>query len=299
MTTITIAIASSGRPVLARCLASLAALAVPAGVTIDVVIADDSTDGRVAGLVASLDRLPYPLRVVPTGARNVSVARNACLDAAGGDLVAFVDDDEWVEPEWLGRMLAAMAEFEADCVFGPVHPVYPEGTADWIVRANPLHVDWGRRGRLVSVGRSGNTLMKRALVMRHGLRFDPSLGRTGGEDTQFFHALGIAGARMIVTDDAFVHEDAPPARVNVAYFRHRALRTGQIYARFMVANVETSTLGRVRFYAGAALKAAVALGCALLLLPFDRARWLRLAMRGWMNVGKLRELLRLEPAEMI
>lgn len=143
MSAITIAIASTGRPTLARCLASLAAVAVPADTTLDLLIADDSPDGRVAPIVAAAGPLPFPVRILATAARNVSLARNACLDAAAGDLIAFVDDDEWVEPQWLARLLAAMAEFNADCVFGPVHPVYPAGTPDWIVRANPLHVDWG------------------------------------------------------------------------------------------------------------------------------------------------------------
>ncbi len=298
MTTITIAIASSGRRMLVRCLASLAALELPADTIVDIVIADDSLQGLAAGLVAEAQPLPYPIRIIPSAARNVSVARNACLDAATGELIAFVDDDEWVEPDWLIRMLATMREFAADCVFGPVHPVYPADTADWIVRANPLHVDWGRRGRKVTLGRGGNTLMKRSLVSAAGLRFDPALGRTGGEDTSFFHALGQHGAVMVVTDDAMVHEDAPPARVNVAYFRHRALRTGQIYARFIVGGIGDSLLARAKFYAGAALKACVALTIGALAYPFDKALWLRFAMRGWMNVGKLRELLRLEPSHM-
>lgn len=103
---------------------------------------------------------------------------------------------------------------------------------------------------------------------------------------------------MVVTDDAMVHEDAPPARVNIAYFRHRAVRTGQIYARFVVGSMAQHPLERVQFYAAALLKAAVALSIGALVYPFDRAQWLRFAMRGWMNVGKLRELLRLEPAHM-
>lgn len=299
MTTVTIGIASCGRMTLARCLASLAAIDVPAGHAIDIVIADDSLAGAVPSIVAAAAPLPFPVRIVATGARNVSIARNACLDAATGDLLGFIDDDEWVEPDWLVRMLAAMADFNADCVFGPVHPLYPTGTPDWIVRANPLHVDWGRRGRRVTLGRGGNTLMKRAVVDASGLRFDASLGRTGGEDTSFFYALGRTGALMVVTDDALVHEDAPPARVNVAYFRHRALRTGQIYARFVTGSVTSQPLGRMTFYAGAAVKATVALTAGAAFYPFDRARWLKLAMRGWMNVGKLRECLRLEPAQMV
>ncbi len=298
MRTITIAIASSGRQSLVRCLSSLAQLKLGPAVAIDIVIADDSRDGRVAALLKTMPRLPCKVSTIVTAAHNVAIARNACLDVASGELLAFIDDDEWAEPKWLGDLLAAMDEFDADCVFGPVHPDYPSDTPDWIVRANPLHVDWGRRGTRVIVGRGGNTLMRRALVETHKLRFDPALGRTGGEDTSFFHAFGRAGGVMVVTDDALVHEDAPPSRVNVAYFRHRALRTGQIYARFVVNEIAQSPLEQTRFYAGAVVKAAIALGGGAFLYPIDRARWLKLAMRGWMNLGKLRELFGLEPSHM-
>jgi succinoglycan biosynthesis protein ExoM len=297
--TITIAIASGGRRTLIGCLRSLAAIEAPAGFAIDLVIADDSLDGRVPGLVDEARPLPFPVRVVASHANNVSVARNASLDAASGDLIALVDDDEWVEPDWLIRLLATMIDYQADCVVGPVYPVYPEGTPDWIVRANPLHVDWGQRGRRVDTGRTSNTLFKRAIAVAHNLRFDPALGRTGGEDTSFFLAYGKAGAIMVVTDDALVREHAPLERVNVAYFRHRAQRQGQMYARIMVATSNWGTLRRLAFYGDAAAKAGVALGLCALLYPFDRARWLGLAIRGWRNVGKVRELLGFEPGVMI
>jgi succinoglycan biosynthesis protein ExoM len=303
MTTVTIMIASAGRPTLARTLTSLAALELPPHLSLDVVIADDSADGRVPAIVAAVvaDRvaaggaLPFAVRVLAVAAHNVSVARNAALEAATGDLLAMVDDDEWVAPDWLARMLAARDEFHADCVFGPVHPVYPPGTPAWIVAANPLHVDWGRRGRRVQVGRCGNALLTRAIVARAAARFDGSLGRTGGEDTLFFHTLSAAGAVMVVTDDALVHEDAPPARVTVRYFRHRAVRTGQIYARFVTTTTARRPLQRLTFYGGAVVKASVALGLAAALWPFARARALPFAMRGWMNLGKLRDPLRLPP----
>ena len=167
----------------------------------------------------------------------------------------------------------------------------------WPAPCNPLHVDWARRGRRVQVGRSGNTLVRRATITRVGACFDAALGRTGGE--LFFHTLARAGAVMVVTDGALIQEDAPPSRVNVRYFRHRAVRTGQIYGRFVITTEAFGRLGQAKFYAGAAAKAAVGLGLATILWPFDKAQSLRFAMRGWMNVGKLRELLRLKPPHMV
>jgi hypothetical protein len=66
----------------------------------------------------------------------------------------------------------------------------------------------------------------------------------------------------------------------------------------VIASRADTPLRAAQFYSGALVKAAVALGIGALCYPFDKARWLRLAMRGWMNVGKLREFLRLPPSVM-
>jgi succinoglycan biosynthesis protein ExoM len=294
---VTVTIASTGRATLARTLASLGDIHLPPDCVLDIVIADDSRNGAVRRIVEAGAPWRHPIRCLAVGAGNVSMARNACLEVALGDLIAFVDDDEWVAADWLLRLLAAMEEFAADCVFGPVHPVYPPGTPDWIRTANPLYTDWGPRGRIVDIGRCGNTLLKRSAIDRQRLRFDHRLGKTGGEDTDFFHRLARSGARMVVTDDAMVHEDAPPQRLTLSHFRERAIRKGQIYARFRTSQPGVGRLAATAFYLGAAGKTLVALTGAGALAVIDPARALRLAMRGWMNLGKLREAIRIQPPQ--
>lgn len=281
---ISVLIASMGRASLARTLESLAAVRVPAGEALEVVIADDSADLRVAPLVARLDT-PLAIRVVPVGAGNVSLARNASLEAAAGAWLAFIDDDETAEPGWLEGLLSAAAEFDADAVFGPVFPAYPAATPAWFRRADPLFQDWkwGENGREIGHGRTGNTLLRRAAV--GALRFDPAFGRSGGEDHDFFRRLAAAGGRMVVTDRARVHEIVPQDRVDAGYVLRRAIRAGQTYAI-----TQGRGGGRLRglvFGADALAKLAVAGTLAALLRPFDRARAFRLRMRMSTNYGKL------------
>ncbi|MBN8945419.1 MAG: glycosyltransferase family 2 protein [Rhizobiales bacterium] len=289
METVTIGIASLGRPSLVRTLQSLCSITVPAGLAIEIVVADDDPGGGAAARVESGAPWSVPVRVVAVGAGNISSARNACLDAARGSLMAFVDDDEWVEPDWLVRLLAALDEFDAEVVIGPVFPVYPAGTPDWLVQANPLHVDWGRRGRKVDTGRSGNVLFRRARVERLGLRFDPALGKTGGEDTDFFHRLHRAGAVIVVTDDARIHEEAPAARLAPAYLRLRAIRSGQSYARFRLSGRRGLDAGGLGFHCDAAAKMLAGFLAASLLRPLSRARSMAFAQKAWLNLGKLRQ----------
>ena len=289
---ISILIASMGRPFLLSTLESLAKTRIPDGETVEVVIADDSPDGRVAELVSGRD-LGLPLRVVPVGAGNVSHARNACLDAATGDWLIFVDDDETVEPDWLEGHLSAARDFAADAVFGPVFPHYPEGTPAWFVAADPLFQDWNwdDDGRPHPNGRTGNTLIRRSAL--GGLRFDPAFGRTGGEDHDFFLRFAAAGNRMVVTNRARAYEDIPPDRATPAYALRRAVRGGQIYAETRLKGGGRAT--RLVLTVDAALKLTIGTGLWLILRPFDRARAFRYGRRAAVNIGKLKGVVGSRP----
>lgn len=289
---ISVLIASMGRPFLLSTLESVADARIPEGETVEVVVADDSPDGAVARLVAGMN-YGLPLRVLPLGAGNVSQARNACLDAANGDWLIFVDDDEMVEPGWLEGHLSAARDFAADAVFGPVFPRYPEGTPGWFVAADPLFQDWDwdDDGRLHPHGRTGNTLIRRAALQ--SLRFDPTFGKSGGEDHDFFLRFAAAGNRMVVTNRARAYEDIPPARATPAYALRRAIRGGQIYAETRLKDGRLIT--RLAFAADAAFKFAVGAGLWLALRPFDRPRSFRYGKRAATNMGKLRGVVGSRP----
>ncbi len=60
-------------------------------------------------------------------------ARNACLEAADGDFIAFVDDDEVVSEGWLKALLAKAQASGAAAVLGPVRAVYEPDAPEWMV----------------------------------------------------------------------------------------------------------------------------------------------------------------------
>jgi GT2 family glycosyltransferase len=68
-----------------------------------VVVHGPSTDGTAA----LLDRLGDRIRVVPFAERHLGRSRNAGIDAAAGDIVAFIDDDAVPESRWLEDLVAA------------------------------------------------------------------------------------------------------------------------------------------------------------------------------------------------
>lgn len=288
--TLSILIASMGRPSLLNTLSSIEASTQPDAVAVEIVIADDSNDGAVARLLSGRPQ-PLPIRIVPVGAGNVAIARNATLEAAQGDWLLLVDDDEYVDRDWIVPHLGVAAQFSADAVFGPVYPVYPETTPAWFRKADPMFHDlgWADTGRQIAFGQSGNTLIRAATLHRLNLRFDPAFGRTGGEDDDFFRRMAAQGAKLVITDRAKAWEVVPAERTSARYTLDRMTRTGRIYARAVLRGAAFSR--RLGFAIDAAFKLSVASLAALLLRPLDRARAFRMRMKVSSNIGKLHGLL--------
>ena len=297
MQSVTIAIASMGRSSLADTLRSLAGLSATPGIVVSVVVADDSRDGAAARVIEGLDLDGLSITCVPVGAGNISAARNALLDAATGDWMVFVDDDEWVEPNWLERLFACQADYRADVVIGPVFPAYPDDAPQWLVRANPLYLNWGYRGKRLTTGRGGNTLVRMELVRRLGLRFDPALGVSGGEDTAFFARSGRTRRR----DRRHGRRHRPRARPPGAApaFLHPSPRGAVGSVLWKSAQGRQSGPGRaVCFRRRRGSQMCRRRVLALFYMPFDRASFFRMRQKLALNRGKLRAVFGLPLAQL-
>jgi glycosyltransferase involved in cell wall biosynthesis len=197
---------------------------------LEVVVIDNSPDGEAAAVVAAAQRsVGYPLRLVPVGAGNISVARNRGLDEvpAGTRLAAWLDDDEMPATHWLDALLTARAQTGADFVIGPVYGDVPASAAAWLREAR-LYDALDDLPDLAPLqeGITGNALADMQTVRRLGLRFDESLGRAGGEDQLFFRTALAAGVALRFAAHATVHEEVPSARLTLGYLLRREYRKG-------------------------------------------------------------------------
>ncbi|RYE09999.1 MAG: glycosyltransferase family 2 protein [Hyphomicrobiales bacterium] len=270
------------RPYLAETLKSLAALEVD-GLTVRIVIADNDDTPSAAALVDALrPALPFAVHYVHGPARNISVARNACLDAADAEFIAFVDDDETVTPTWLLALYAEALRTGADAVLGPVEAVYDPSTPDWMRRGDfhstlPVIV----KGEILT-GYTCNVLIRRSELSRP-LRFDIGLGTSGGEDTDYFTRLYERGGRLVFAPDALVREPVPAGRASFGWLLQRRLRAGQTHGA-------QARRGRpaqaARTGALALAKIAYCLTITALTLPSPVA-WRRNLLRATLHLGVL------------
>jgi succinoglycan biosynthesis protein ExoM len=287
---IDVCICTYRRQGLVNTLASLTKLALPAEWSFRVIIADNDETPSARHIVENARRsCAFPIVYVHAPARNISIARNACLDAATAPLIAFIDDDERATPPWLAALVEQQRQSKADIVLGPVQSRYPAQAPAWLRREDfhsikPVWVN----GAIIT-GYTSNALLAREAASVYGRRFDPKLGRSGGEDTVFFSDIHKAGGRIDFAPTAIVTEDVAANRLSLWWLVKRTFRSGQTHGLLLLAT-GCALKTRLKQIALAFSKAFFCLLAALgSLLTGGRARcWL---LRGTLHVGVVARLL--------
>lgn len=243
---ISICICTYRRPAVAETIASLGQMILPDSCTVEIVVADNDIEPSARDYVeAAATEISIPVRYCHAPKQNISIARNACLDAAKGDWVGFIDDDETVSEGWLKAMLDATQQGQTDMAFGPVWARYPEGTEAWLVDAD-FHSTQTLEDQDLITGYSGNSFFNVKHPAIAGRRFNLDRGRTGGEDTEFFHECFRAGATLRYVPDAAASEPVAPNRLSLAWLSKTRFQAGVTY-------------GKVVTYRGSALRNSLAL----------------------------------------
>src|SRR5438067_6667620 len=185
----------NGARTLGACLDGLAQLAYP---DYEVIVVDDgSTDGT-----AALTR-EYDVRLITTENRGLSAARNTGLEAATGEIIAYLDDDARPDPHWLTYLAASFLRTTHAAVGGPNIPPPDDGPiAQCVANApgGPIHVLLSDREAEHLPG--CNMAFRKACLQAIG-GFDPQF-RVAGDDVDVCwrleergFTLGFSAAAMV------------------------------------------------------------------------------------------------------
>lgn len=290
---IDICICTFQRPHIVTTLKSLSCLDTPPDWDVRVIVADnDDTPSAESLVLSTASTLPFPVHYVHAPARNISIARNACLDAsASSDYMAFMDDDELADRNWLTALMSRMTSSQDyAAVLGPVDAIYPAICPAWMRTGNfhatrPVFV----RGEIIT-GYSCNLLLKTSVVNSLHLRFRTELGKTGGEDSVFLSTLYQNGGKITYAPEALLQEPVPENRASLLWLMKRRFRSGQTHA-VMCFEKNTAPIMSFRIKL-AILASAKALLCAIMAIlsawnPPKMIEWL---LRGTLHVGVLARL---------
>ncbi|WP_396272520.1 glycosyltransferase family 2 protein [Granulicella arctica] len=230
---------------------------------------------------------PHPLRYISEPARGLSTARNRALDeSTWADFVAFIDDDETANPDWLVTLVAGALCFEADVVTGPVHPRYSDAP-HWIKQGGFFSPVQRKTGSEVPFVATNNVLLSSSIVQI--FRFDSRFDQTGGEDTEYFMRVAHNGHRIVWVQEAVVTEAIPQERTNLRWLLSRARSDANRYTRSCLSFDRGPRTIALRLFtaSGGFLKGALLLPCVV----FGRhcaARGLQLISRSIGTLAALR-----------
>jgi glycosyltransferase involved in cell wall biosynthesis len=226
--------------------------------TFSVVISDNDPEESARPVVEDFSPT-YPVRIdyVTEPRRSISFARNAALARATGDAIAFIDDDEWPQSEWLLNHVSALQRAGVAGVLGPVRPHFDQPPPAWVIRGRFCERPEHETGFVMPWHecRTGNVLFKRQILDGVDPIFLPEFGTAGG-DVNFFWRMMQSGHRFIWCNEAVVYEVVPPSRWRRRFMLSRALLRG--------GNFLQHPEGRV----GAVVRSIIAVPTYTIILPF-------------------------------
>ena len=206
--------------------------------TVLIVVADNMPDKSVQAICDDA-RAYLPLRLVylEEHQRGISHARNRIVDktlALGADCLAFIDDDDLPDPDWLVRLIERQNETSAEIVMGNRIYVLPE-TAEPSVRErlkqprmfNDTKI-WKENGLPHQLS-TCNVLIRRETLARlaeSGPVFDPVFALMGGGDADFFCRAHRSGSSFARAEHSFIQFRVWPHRATLRGILRRKFKGG-------------------------------------------------------------------------
>lgn len=260
-------------------------LSVPAEI---LVVDNGSTDDTATVMATVVKTASLPILYLQEPRTGLSYARNTGIANARGDVVAFLDDDAWAEPNWLSVHWKVYSSDPAIvCVGGKI-------VLDWPSRHRPRWLrpsflgylgayDLGNDSRDLSprdlLPFGGNISFRRSTLEALG-GFRNDLGRSGnrlgaGEEDELCRRLLKAGHRIVYEPNAVVHHIVLPFKLKPDFFFRLARDAGITDTREARAHGEPRV--HLAFRYGILLARALAVWCLYALLPVYRVgAWLTL-----------------------
>jgi len=200
-----------------------------------IVVVDNFPNGEVKALCDAASRkLPVPLIFLEEPRRGISFARNRIVRetlALDADCLAFIDDDDLPEPDWLVHLLDRLGETGADIIMGNRVYELPDNAALCVKdRLNqPTMTNdtktWKSNGLPHQLS-TCNVLIRRhvlELMARTGHVFDPVFALMGGGDADFFCRARRAGFSFARAEKSFIQ---------FRVWEHRATLRGVLHRKF-------------------------------------------------------------------
>jgi glucosyl-dolichyl phosphate glucuronosyltransferase len=215
---------------LSKALASLAASTLPKSIEWEVVVVDNNSKDHTRQVVDEFcRRYPERFRYVFESRQGKSHALTSGIREAAGEILAFMDDDVTVDPDWLQNLTKGLHNGQWAGAGGRILPEQNFQPPGWL----PVHAKNGlapfaffdlgpQPGALTEPPFGTNMAFQRKLFKKYG-GFRTDLGPRPGneirnEDTEFGERVLAAGEQLRYEPLAVVYHSIPIERMKKSYF---------------------------------------------------------------------------------
>jgi GT2 family glycosyltransferase len=222
------------------------------------VVDNNSTDGTSEMVAERAPGFPVSLRVEREERQGRSYALNRAIEAAGGSVLIFTDDDVNLRPGFIAAHADLYSDPEVGGGGGRIIPIMPESTPPWMLpmaeRSGGLagRYDFGDASR--EIDREGgmffpfgaNMSIRREVARElGGFRVDLGWGKTivPGEEEDLFERVRKRSLRVMYQPEAVVEHRFQCSKATLAYF----LQYEAGYGRSLVLMSEVTPLRRARW----------------------------------------------------
>lgn len=227
---------------LRRTLQSLKEMSVPDNIGWELLIVDNNSTDKTKEAVNDFIKVSgLNCRYVFESKQGLSNARNRGVKEAGGEIIAFTDDDVIVDKYWLQNMAKVFKGNNVSCVGGRIFPIWGKPCPKWLINDIRLYgplaiLDYGEKTLHMTFPNlwGANFAVKKIMFEKYGT-FNTSFGRRPGklysyEETDFIKRLIENGEKVLYAPDVIVHHFIPPQRMRKSYFRKWHFENGKLSA---------------------------------------------------------------------
>ncbi|GAB2706085.1 succinoglycan biosynthesis glycosyltransferase ExoM [Mucilaginibacter koreensis] len=223
-------------PYLTILLDRLSEINLPEYITLKIVIVDNdaekSAETYVTGRAVSYR---FPLLYGSEKQRGIPFTRNKAVSLVDKDtdFVAFIDDDEYPDKDWIVKLYEIQQKANADLVIGPSYPEFVDTPPDWVVKGEFFLFSYFKQktgdehpaGSVVT----NNLLVRYSALMQLKGPFDETMGLVGCDDNALGISLHKLGCKFVYTNEAITYEFVPKSRTNFKWLMQRAYRSANTF----------------------------------------------------------------------
>jgi glucosyl-dolichyl phosphate glucuronosyltransferase len=176
------------------------------------------------------------IRYIPVPEIGLHQARNAAALNSKAEIIAYIDDDTIVPPNWLSALCLPFQDEAVAGVAGRSIPKWEGDRPDWLDQVHPSYfslLDLGDESQEMQYPESPygcNMAFRRRRILELGGFSPDGMGRSGIEwyrgdgETGFAYKVYDRKDRIVYTGDAWLYHRIPAQRLQLSSLRARAIK---------------------------------------------------------------------------